>query len=399
MLRRDPRVAEVELDGVALVASAVGAVLQLDERARLLWSLCDGRTTLGELADDVAHVFGIAREVAFADVGQFVATLLSQGMLVGEDVGPIPAGPTPRTGAHALGVPPVPCGSDLEDTEFGSTTRVRVGDRILGIRTNLDLVDAAIRELLARHLLDTPGEAHDNVSIVWTPPNDVRPQPLLDLYVQHHRVARTTSSATIRRLLALELTALASTTRAGLLWLGAIPVVGPAGAVLLGPHQAGTLQVLRAALAPRGWAVGGSMAAVDVARMEVVLRDDLVDPTDSGRVRFDQLSEWHDDGPPPVAAGRYPLRAFGVVPPLPEGLAADERGWPGGVHPSARVLAPALPLVGGLEDWVVPQAVEAVLRIAAAVPTDEPPAETILDWLAGALEPGAGRRARTVTEP
>ena len=48
----------------------------------MLWPLLDGVTTAGELAADVADVFGIEPDVALADVRRFVDDMVALGLLV-----------------------------------------------------------------------------------------------------------------------------------------------------------------------------------------------------------------------------------------------------------------------------------------------------------------------------
>lgn len=53
----------------------------LNPTARAIWDLCDGTTTLGELADAICLVFAVPREHALADVTA-VLDQLSEARLV-----------------------------------------------------------------------------------------------------------------------------------------------------------------------------------------------------------------------------------------------------------------------------------------------------------------------------
>lgn len=53
----------------------------LDAVASLLWRCFDGRSTVGEIATDVAESFGIERDRAVEDVAALVRTLELKGLL------------------------------------------------------------------------------------------------------------------------------------------------------------------------------------------------------------------------------------------------------------------------------------------------------------------------------
>ena len=54
----------------------------LTSTGALLWPLLDGRTTVGELAADVADVFGVEPAVADDDVRRFVEEMTGRGLSV-----------------------------------------------------------------------------------------------------------------------------------------------------------------------------------------------------------------------------------------------------------------------------------------------------------------------------
>lgn len=82
-----PRRAPAEV----LQRSPQGAILATDDStppvelnitALALWDLCDGRTTVSEMADAVLQLFDISPERATADVTRTVSRLRDLGMLL-----------------------------------------------------------------------------------------------------------------------------------------------------------------------------------------------------------------------------------------------------------------------------------------------------------------------------
>lgn len=53
----------------------------LNPTARAIWELCDGTTTIGELADAICEVFSVPRERAVADVAAVLVQLSEAGLV------------------------------------------------------------------------------------------------------------------------------------------------------------------------------------------------------------------------------------------------------------------------------------------------------------------------------
>ncbi|QNN52161.1 PqqD family protein [Nocardioides mesophilus] len=79
VLRRHgtPIVEEVEVDGETVVYdSRSGSLHLLDPVGSLIWAALDGVTTLGEVSDELARVFGGRSSDVHADVTAFADRLL-----------------------------------------------------------------------------------------------------------------------------------------------------------------------------------------------------------------------------------------------------------------------------------------------------------------------------------
>ena len=59
-------------------------VFTLNPVAEYVWDRLDGRRTLGAIAGDVAKEFEVDAEQAAVDVGEFVARLVADGLVVKE---------------------------------------------------------------------------------------------------------------------------------------------------------------------------------------------------------------------------------------------------------------------------------------------------------------------------
>lgn len=380
---RDPRAAEIEIGSVLVLASSTGRVVQLDDRARLLWTLFDGEVTIGQLADDICAEFLVDRDQVLEDIGDFVAALLTMSLLVDlafdEPQQPSTAGD--GSGQLFTMESPEPCcGSELLDRDWLPTIAVRVGNHVLGIQTDVAAIADAIRQLLSPMLVEGI-EPPNNLAIVFRPPDEQWAEPQLSLYAQAQPVLRSSESAMVRDSLSLHLTALGSRTESGRLWVQAWPLGNAAGVVLLDADFVPALGMLRDAVARRGWQQGGGMTSIDVATREVVIDRSKVRYDGAGMEAFDSLSEWPDSGLGLLPDGRYPLRAFAIVPPLPEDALTLPNLPTGGLYAETRVLQVALPLIGGLAGYGVAEAAREVLELAWELPMSQPPANDFLAWL------------------
>lgn len=77
-----PGLGDAELDGERVVWDpATGRLVRLDRIGSLIWGSFDGVTTTGELAADLADVFGVSLAAVRADVDGLVVRLLELGLV------------------------------------------------------------------------------------------------------------------------------------------------------------------------------------------------------------------------------------------------------------------------------------------------------------------------------
>lgn len=75
-------VAATEIDGHAvLLDDSTGSRLVLDQLASLVWSLLDGRSTLGELVEDLSEAYEASSARVREDVFALVQRLASDGFV------------------------------------------------------------------------------------------------------------------------------------------------------------------------------------------------------------------------------------------------------------------------------------------------------------------------------
>jgi hypothetical protein len=78
--RRDVRLYDKELRSF-LVAPDQTVAHELNPTARAVWELCDGATTVDELADAVCELFPVTHEAAVADVVAVVDRFVTTGLV------------------------------------------------------------------------------------------------------------------------------------------------------------------------------------------------------------------------------------------------------------------------------------------------------------------------------
>ncbi|MHB1599558.1 MAG: PqqD family protein [Acidimicrobiales bacterium] len=81
-----PRVREdvlvTELDGEAVVFHAPSdTVLKMNASATTVWACCDGSATVGEIASDIAEVYGVDRATVLSQVADLVGQWSRRGLL------------------------------------------------------------------------------------------------------------------------------------------------------------------------------------------------------------------------------------------------------------------------------------------------------------------------------
>ena len=68
-------------EGWAIYDASTGAVHYLNDSARAIWELCDGKTTIEEMAEAISELTGITAEEARNDVVTTVDSLLGLGLV------------------------------------------------------------------------------------------------------------------------------------------------------------------------------------------------------------------------------------------------------------------------------------------------------------------------------
>jgi hypothetical protein len=87
-----------------LVDEGTGHAEVVNHTASIVWQCLDGQSSLGEIATDLADVFGVDREVVLADVLSLVTSLATLRYLVDDTLDPEGGGT--ETTPDFLGVPP-----------------------------------------------------------------------------------------------------------------------------------------------------------------------------------------------------------------------------------------------------------------------------------------------------
>ena len=68
-------------DQALLIAPGRTTAYALNPTARAIWELCDGATTVDEMADAICHVFNVSRSTALIDVAEILAELTAAELL------------------------------------------------------------------------------------------------------------------------------------------------------------------------------------------------------------------------------------------------------------------------------------------------------------------------------
>jgi PqqD family protein of HPr-rel-A system len=68
-------------DGLIVYDRGSSLVHHLNPSARIVWHLCDGSTTIGQLATDIAEQYGLESEQVTAQVSGLVAELEALGLV------------------------------------------------------------------------------------------------------------------------------------------------------------------------------------------------------------------------------------------------------------------------------------------------------------------------------
>ena len=252
-----PGVIAVAMGPDALLVEPDSAlVLRLDGRARLIWDLLDGQSSVRQIAHEIAEVYRAPVDVVEADVLEVVARLLEAG-LVRTPIEGSPTGTATTSDHHTevsgvsgavsgldseRGVPLVlaagqsACYQSFSAREWDGINAIRTGDVVLGVRSNNAATRAAVQAALSPWLVDG-FDVDANFSVRGPSPDDPSGRASLALVhrdcalVGRHRLL----SDALDQLL-VEIAAAADEIRpCGRAWVRTAVVVDDAGRAVLIP--------------------------------------------------------------------------------------------------------------------------------------------------------------------
>jgi hypothetical protein len=79
--RRDDVLLHDETSGSLLTVPGRDAMHVLNPTARAVWELCDGQTTVDEVADAICQVFSVQRGIAVRDVRDVLQRFVDAGLV------------------------------------------------------------------------------------------------------------------------------------------------------------------------------------------------------------------------------------------------------------------------------------------------------------------------------
>ncbi len=264
-------------------------------------------------------------------------------------------GPTPATVAapparYAPGASDGMCGAGSGDAggakprTWTPTVAYRVGDYHLGIRADTPAAADVVHRFLAAHLAGDDPNVPANFSVVLGADGGDGRKPARDLKLllqASARVIRSRSSRRVLRGLASFLAAYLPGDDDRLLRTRSLALVVDGEAILLPPAVRLAVEQLQPRVARFGaQVVDEPSALVDPVRRELVVVEPALDLDLSALGELVEPPPSRSE-PPPVSAGRYPLRAWAM--------------WDSGI-PDARQLTPAEALTQALSTLVVPPA-------------------------------------------
>lgn len=196
---------------------------------------------------------------------------------------------------------------------WAATSTFRVGEYLVGVRSDSDVTDALVRRLLAGSLVEGP-VAPPNYSLILSSPNGDGQRGLSQVFRSSTAVVRTRRR---RRALLGLLSWLHGHLPAdgSLLHLQAMATVGPQGAALAPWTLISSLEKLQPRLHRRGVQVLDAYGArLDLATGDLVVTEPPLafDPAVLAEVEDDQRSSGREL--PPVPPGRYPVRGWAHWP-------------------------------------------------------------------------------------
>jgi len=79
---RSPELVEQIIDGdTVLLDKAAGQIHQLNATASTIWKACDGKTSIGDIAEQIAAKYDIDVELALVDVEKTIQQLETQNLI------------------------------------------------------------------------------------------------------------------------------------------------------------------------------------------------------------------------------------------------------------------------------------------------------------------------------
>jgi hypothetical protein len=375
-------VVAVDIDGeVVLYDDCRGVLHRLNPTASALWHCLDGSGTLGEIAADMADVFGVDSDRVLADVLMAAREFGEKGLLLGVGEPTELADPQEmdRDGQDHSGdgdqgpfVAEFPSCMDSCFTlgDPGLLT-VKAGTHLLGLRVSTPELAAAARAVLKPGLVGDLA-APPNVSIKETTARAGR--PLFYCYRSGRLITRARSP---RRAMEAAVVLLSSYDECpeGLCRIDALVAVRDDVAALLCLECKWIAEGLQPRLRAAGWQLADSRTAdLDQETGQVVIPAPLV-AVDGAALAV--MPSEKSDGQPP-APGRYPVRAWVAVAgdePAPETAAGRVMSLAAradriGAESGRAVLQTALTVLGGAA-WAVSPTLDAaaiVRTLKQAVP-------------------------------
>jgi ectoine hydroxylase-related dioxygenase (phytanoyl-CoA dioxygenase family) len=242
-----PGLVTMEVESEALACDPLGTLrVPLNSTATLVWASLDGKSTIGDIATDLARELGVSHDAVRADIVTAVGDFVARGIVLNAQSGDAqPAAPL----ASARSVPALPDESfTLGDA--GQFT-VDIGDEAVAVRSNdvelLELMRGALTPLLTN---EAPGGKR--LSLVVTPGRGRIPS----MFYLHRGDELVFRCATRGRLLRAALAELDGflTPLSDVARLNASALVGEGGtAVLVGGPFRESLALSGRWLAAKGW--------------------------------------------------------------------------------------------------------------------------------------------------
>jgi hypothetical protein len=257
------------------------------------------------------------------------------------------------------------CVDSLDDLDWVAASTFHVGPWAVGVRSTSTDTDAALRRILAAHLLDADAPPYFSAFVPDAPPTDGNARPFNFLYRSSDSLVRTRAPGRVVRALLHYLSDLVEPAPPTLQLRATGLIVG--GRAIVAPESLRTSMTLIEARLNRA---GMQVIDAPVVHLEPG-SGEVVVPEPRLTVDADALAAYERSHPPaggtrelaPVAPGRYPLVAWALttaedaIGPIgrAEGVAAAAQQVANadtfGAQPALEVVAGALAPVGASGIW------------------------------------------------